>query len=128
MGLPLALSGAVEQGAQPVQGVERFARRQAVGSTGACSRSHHDVADTALTTDGGPAAPGIKQPPPRYDLSRTDFSRLRAEFDAAQERGDAMDDLFTFNEGLDEGPAARPAGRQAADRPLEGRRRPLRRR
>jgi hypothetical protein len=25
------LSGAVEQGAQPVQGLERFARRQAVG-------------------------------------------------------------------------------------------------
>jgi type I restriction enzyme R subunit len=113
-------------------------------------QSLYDVVDTALTTDGGPAAPGIKQPPPRYDLSRIDFARLRAEFDKtphksvvmlnlqekleqrlaamvavnpsrvdlyeryqeivaeynrdkdAVEIQKVMDDLFTFNDGLDE--------------------------
>ena len=44
-------------------------------------QSLYDVVDTALTTDGGPAAPGVKQPIPRYDLSKIDFARLRAEFD-----------------------------------------------
>ncbi len=113
-------------------------------------QSLYDVVDTALTTDGGPVAHGAKQPPPpRYDLSRIDFSRLRAEFDKtphksvvllnlqekleqrlaamvavnpsrvdlyeryqeivaeynrdkdAVEIQKVMDDLFTFNDGLD---------------------------
>jgi type I restriction enzyme R subunit len=114
-------------------------------------QSLYDVVDTALTTDGGPVAHGAKQPPPpRYDLSRIDFARLRAEFNKtphksvvmlnlqekleqrlaamvavnpsrvdlyeryqeivaeynrdkdAVEIQKVMDDLFTFNDGLDE--------------------------
>lgn len=49
-----------------------------------------EYAHTALTTDGGPAAPGIKQPPPRYDLSRIDFARLRAEFDKTPHKSVVM--------------------------------------
>ncbi len=46
-------------------------------------QSLYDVVDTALTTDGLPAAQGVKQSiPPRYDLSKIDFARLRAEFEA----------------------------------------------
>ena len=40
----------------------------------------YEVVDTALTTEG--ISPlGVKEPIARYDLSRIDFSRLRAEFD-----------------------------------------------
>ncbi len=53
-------------------------------------QSLYDVVDTALTTDGGPAAPGIKQLPPRYDLSRIDFARLRAEFDKTPHKSVVM--------------------------------------
>ena len=41
----------------------------------------YDVVDTALTTDGQPAANAARQNPVRYDLSTIDFSRLRAEFE-----------------------------------------------
>ncbi|WP_298597452.1 type I restriction endonuclease subunit R [Zoogloea sp.] len=41
----------------------------------------YDVVDTALTTDGQPAASTARQNPVRYDLSNIDFSRLRAEFE-----------------------------------------------
>lgn len=44
-------------------------------------QSLYDVVDTALTTDGQPAPPGVRQAVARYDLSRIDFARLRAEFE-----------------------------------------------
>lgn len=41
----------------------------------------YEVVDTALTTDGKPAPAAANQNHARYDLSRIDFSRLRAEFE-----------------------------------------------
>lgn len=44
-------------------------------------QSLYEVVDTALTTDGLAPAVGAKQSVKRYDLSKIDFTRLRAEFE-----------------------------------------------
>lgn len=44
-------------------------------------QSLYDVVDTTLDTQEHPHAQGIQQKVPRYDLSRIDFARLRAEFE-----------------------------------------------
>ena len=67
------------------------------------SASLYEVVDTALTTDGGPAVLGIKQPPQRYDLSRIDFARLRAEFDKTPHKSVVM---LTLQEKLEQRLAA----------------------
>lgn len=44
-------------------------------------QSLYDVVDTALTTEGNPPAFGVRQSHGLYNLSKIDFSRLRAEFE-----------------------------------------------
>lgn len=41
----------------------------------------YEFVDTALTTDCKPAPTVANQPPARYNLSKIDFSRLRAQFE-----------------------------------------------
>jgi type I restriction enzyme R subunit len=53
-------------------------------------QSLYEVVDTALTTDGQPPAPGIKQAVARYDLSKIDFARLRAEFEKTPHKAVAI--------------------------------------
>lgn len=53
-------------------------------------QSLYEVVDTALTADGLPPAPGIKSQAARYDLSRIDFARLRAEFEKTPHKAVAV--------------------------------------
>ena len=66
-------------------------------------QSLYDVVDTALTTDGQPAPPGVRQAMPRYDLSRIDFARLRAEFEKTAHKNIMM---LNLQERLDQRLAA----------------------
>jgi type I restriction enzyme R subunit len=76
---------------------------RAAPDVSALLQSLYDVVDTALTTDGGSTSPGIKQPPARYDLSRIDFARLRAEFDKTAHKSVVM---LNFQEKLEQRLAA----------------------
>ncbi|MBQ0935467.1 type I restriction endonuclease subunit R [Ideonella paludis] len=53
-------------------------------------QSLYEVVDTALTTDGQPPATGIRQAIARYDLSKIDFTRLRAEFEKTPHKAVAI--------------------------------------
>lgn len=53
-------------------------------------QSLYEVVDTALTTDGLPPAAMAKQSAKRYDLSKIDFTRLRAEFEKTPHKAVAV--------------------------------------
>lgn len=53
-------------------------------------QSLYEVVDTALTTDGLPPVVGAKQSVKRYDLSKIDFTRLRAEFEKTPHKAVAV--------------------------------------
>lgn len=53
-------------------------------------QSLYEVVDTALSTDGQPPAVMAKQSAKRYDLSKIDFSRLRAEFEKTPHKAVAV--------------------------------------
>lgn len=53
-------------------------------------QSLYEVVDTALTTDGHSPVAGVKQSMQRYDLSKIDFARLRAEFEKTPHKAVAV--------------------------------------
>ena len=63
---------------------------RAAPDVSALLQSLYDVVDTALTTDGLPPEHRVAQPIARYDLSKIDVDRLRAEFEKTPHKNMVM--------------------------------------